>query len=78
MVELSGAPSLYEAILRAQGSEFPAVVIPVAMQHFMLLQCNLIYTGITRAKLLLVVIGQKNALGIAEKKTSCASATPAS
>jgi exodeoxyribonuclease V alpha subunit len=52
-------------IHKAQGSEFPAVVIPVAMQHFMLLQRNLIYTGITRAKRLLVVIGQRKALGIA-------------
>ena len=51
-------------IHKAQGSEFPAVVIPVAMQHFMLLQRNLIYTGITRAKRLLVVIGQRKALGI--------------
>ena len=52
-------------IHKAQGSEFPAVVIPVAMQHFMLLQRNLIYTGITRAKRLLVVIGQRKTLGIA-------------
>ena len=52
-------------IHKAQGSEFPAVVIPVAMQHFMLLQRNLIYTGITRAKHLLVVVGQKKALGLA-------------
>jgi exodeoxyribonuclease V alpha subunit len=52
-------------IHKAQGSEFPAVVIPVAMQHFMLLQRNLIYTGITRAKRLLVVIGQRKALNIA-------------
>jgi exodeoxyribonuclease V alpha subunit len=52
-------------IHKAQGSEFPAVVIPVAMQHFMLLQRNLIYTGITRAKRLLVVVGQKKALGLA-------------
>ena len=52
-------------IHRAQGSEFPAVVIPVAMQHYMLLQRNLIYTGITRAKRLLVVVGQKKALGLA-------------
>jgi exodeoxyribonuclease V alpha subunit len=52
-------------IHKAQGSEFQAVVIPVAMQHFMLLQRNLIYTGITRAKRLLVVVGQKMALGLA-------------
>jgi len=52
-------------IHKAQGSEFPAVVIPVAMQHYMLLQRNLIYTGITRAKRLLIVVGQKKALGLA-------------
>jgi exodeoxyribonuclease V alpha subunit len=52
-------------IHKSQGSEFPVVVIPVAMQHFMMLQRNLIYTGITRAKRLLVIIGQKKALGLA-------------
>jgi exodeoxyribonuclease V alpha subunit len=52
-------------IHKSQGSEFPAVVIPVAMQHYMLLQRNLIYTGITRAKRLLVVVGQKKALALA-------------
>ena len=52
-------------IHKSQGSEFPAVVIPVAMQNYMLLQRNLIYTGITRAKRLLVVVGQKKALGLA-------------
>jgi exodeoxyribonuclease V alpha subunit len=54
-------------IHKSQGSEFPAVVIPMAMQHYMLLQRNLIYTGITRAKRLLVVVGQKKALGLAVK-----------
>ena len=52
-------------IHKAQGSEFPAVVIPVAMQHYILLQRNLFYTGITRAKRLLVVVGEKKALGLA-------------
>jgi ATP-dependent exoDNAse (exonuclease V) alpha subunit len=52
-------------IHKSQGSEFPAVVMPVAMQHYMLLQRNLIYTGITRAKQSLVLVGQKKALGIA-------------
>jgi len=52
-------------IHKSQGSEFPAVVIPMAMQHYMLLQRNLIYTAITRAKRLLVVVGQKKALGLA-------------
>ncbi len=46
-------------------TQFPAVVIPLAMQHFMLLQRTLIYTGITRGKRLLVLVGQKKALGIA-------------
>jgi exodeoxyribonuclease V alpha subunit len=52
-------------IHKSQGSEFPAVVIPLATQHYMLLQRNLIYTGITRGKKLVLVIGQKKALGIA-------------
>ena len=52
-------------IHKSQGSEFPAIVIPLATQHYMLLQRNLIYTGMTRGKKLVVVIGQKKALGIA-------------
>jgi exodeoxyribonuclease V alpha subunit len=51
-------------IHKSQWSEFPAVVIPLATQHHMLLQRNLIYTGITRGKRLLVLIGQKKALAI--------------
>ena len=52
-------------IHKAQGSEFPAVVMPLATQHYVLLQRNLLYTGITRGKKLVVLIGQKKALGIA-------------
>jgi exodeoxyribonuclease V alpha subunit len=52
-------------IHKAQGSEYPAVVIPVTTQHFPMLQRNLIYTGITRGKRLVVLVGQKKALGIA-------------
>jgi exodeoxyribonuclease V alpha subunit len=52
-------------IHKSQGSEFPAVVIPLATQHYMLLQRNLIYTGITRSKRLLVLVGQRKALAIA-------------
>jgi len=52
-------------IHKSQGSEFPAVVIPLATQHYMVLQRNLIYTGITRGKKLVMLIGQKKALGIA-------------
>jgi exodeoxyribonuclease V alpha subunit len=51
-------------IHKAQGSEFPAVVMPGAMQYFMLLQRNLIYTEVTRAKQLLVLFGQKKTPGI--------------
>ncbi len=54
-------------IHKAQGSEYPAVVIPLAMQHFMLLEKNLLYTGITRGKSLVIIIGQKKALGMAVK-----------
>jgi exodeoxyribonuclease V alpha subunit len=54
-------------IHKSQGSEFPAVVIPVAMQQYMLLQRNLVYTGVTRGKKLVVLIGQKKALGMAVK-----------
>ena len=52
-------------IHKSQGSEFPAVVIPLATQHYMMLQRNLVYTGITRGKQLVVLIGQRKALGLA-------------
>ena len=52
-------------IHKSQGSEFPAIVIPLAMQQYMLLQRNLVYTGITRGKTLVVLIGQRKALAVA-------------
>jgi len=52
-------------IHKSQGSEFPAVVLPLAMQHYLLLQRNLIYTGLTRGKQFVVLVGQKKALGTA-------------
>ena len=52
-------------IHKSQGSEFPAVVLPIAMQHYMLLQRNLIYTGLTRGKQFVVLVGQKKALATA-------------
>lgn len=52
-------------IHRSQGSEFPVVVMPVATQHFVMLQRNLIYTGITRGKKLVVLIGDPKALAMA-------------
>lgn len=53
------------SIHKSQGSEYPAVVIPVTTSHFMMLQRNLLYTGITRGKKLVVLIGQQKALRIA-------------
>ena len=50
---------------KSQGSEFPAVIIPLLSQHFMMLQRNLLYTGMTRAKKLLIIIGSKKALSMA-------------
>ena len=52
-------------IHKSQGSEYPIVVIPVLMTHFVMLQRNLIYTGITRAKKICVLIGQTKALSYA-------------
>jgi len=52
-------------IHKAQGSEFPVVVMPILMTHFVMLQRNLIYTGITRAKKLLVLVGSRKALSYA-------------
>ena len=53
------------SVHKAQGSEYPAVVMPIFMQHYILLQRNLLYTGITRGKKLVVLLGTKKALGIA-------------
>jgi exodeoxyribonuclease V alpha subunit len=59
-------------IHKSQGSEFPAVVIPIAMQHFLLLQRNLIYTGLTRGKRFVVILGEKKALGFAIRNSDTA------
>jgi exodeoxyribonuclease V alpha subunit len=61
-------PAYAISIHKSQGSEFPAVVIPLAMQHFLLLQRNLLYTGITRGKKLVVVAGQRKALATAVRQ----------
>ena len=52
-------------IHKAQGSEYPIVVMPVTMSHFVMLQRNLLYTGVTRAKKILVMIGEKKAVAYA-------------
>lgn len=55
------------SIHKSQGSEFSAVVIPLFMQHFMMLQRNLLYTAVTRAKKLCIIIGQSRAVAMAIK-----------
>lgn len=55
------------SIHKSQGSEYPAVVIPLMMQHYMMLRRNLLYTGITRGKRLVVLVGERKAVGMAVK-----------
>ena len=57
-------------IHKSQGSEFPVVVMPLAMQQYLLLQRNLVYTGITRGRRLVVLVGQKKALQTAVRNVS--------
>lgn len=59
-------------IHKAQGSEYPIVVMPVLMNHYVMLQRNLLYTGITRAKKILVIVGTKKALSYAVRNVTVA------
>ncbi|MFD2235293.1 ATP-dependent RecD-like DNA helicase [Phaeospirillum tilakii] len=52
-------------IHKSQGSEYPCVVIPVMTQHYMMLERNLLYTGITRGRRLVILVGQRKAIGMA-------------
>ena len=63
-------PAYAATIHKSQGSEYPAVVIPVMTQHYTMLQRNLLYTGVTRGKRLVVLVGQKKAVAIAVKNVS--------
>lgn len=60
-------PAWAVTIHKSQGSEYPAVVMPLSTQHFVMLERGLLYTGVTRAKRLLVVVGQPEAMNIAIK-----------
>ena len=61
--ELDEVVLAYAATIhKAQGSEYPVVVMPLLMEHYIMLQRNLVYTGITRAKKVLVIVGTKKAL----------------
>jgi exodeoxyribonuclease V alpha subunit len=63
-------PAYAVTIHKSQGSEYPAVVIPLMTQHYAMLQRNLLYTGVTRGKRLVVLVGQKKAVAIAVKNVS--------
>ena len=77
-VNFDGNPVVYDAteldelvlayattIHKSQGSEYPIVVMPVLMTHYVMLKRNLIYTGVTRAKKVLIIVGSKKALAMA-------------
>jgi exodeoxyribonuclease V alpha subunit len=63
-------PAYAVTIHKSQGSEYPAVVIPLMTQHYTMLQRNLLYTGVTRGKRLVVLVGQKKAVAIAVRNAS--------
>jgi exodeoxyribonuclease V alpha subunit len=80
VIEFDGKPVEYQfgeldqvalayavSIHKSQGSEYPAVVIPMMMQHYMMLRRNLLYTGITRGRKLVVLVGERKAVGMAVK-----------
>ncbi|MGQ0603189.1 MAG: SF1B family DNA helicase RecD2 [Anaerolineales bacterium] len=83
MVNFDGRPVLYDwadadelqhafavSIHKAQGSEFPAVVIPLLTQHYVMLQRNLLYTALTRARQLCVLVGSRKAIAIAVRNAT--------
>jgi exodeoxyribonuclease V alpha subunit len=59
------AHSYAVSVHKAQGSEFPALVIPLLTTHYVMLQRNLLYTAVTRAQRLVVIVGTPRAIGIA-------------
>ncbi len=63
-------PAYAATIHKSQGSEYPAIVIPIMTQHYTMLQRNLLYTGVTRGKRLVVLVGQKKAVAIAVRNIS--------
>ena len=63
-------PAYATTIHKSQGSEYPAVVIPIMTQHYVMLRRNLLYTGVTRGKRLVVLVGQRKAIAIAVRAAS--------
>jgi exodeoxyribonuclease V alpha subunit len=60
------------SVHKSQGSEYPAVVIPILTQHYLLLQRNLLYTAVTRAEELVVLVGTRKAIAIAVRNDKIA------
>jgi exodeoxyribonuclease V alpha subunit len=54
---------------KSQGSEYPAVVIPMLSQHYMMLQRNVLYTAITRGKKIVVIVGEEKAIAMAVRNS---------
>lgn len=79
-VNIDGAPVVYDfleadelvhayaiSVHKSQGAEYPCVVVPVVTQHYMMLQRNLLYTAVTRAQKLVILVGTRRAINIAVK-----------
>jgi exodeoxyribonuclease V alpha subunit len=84
-VSIDGAPVVYDfleadelvhayaiSVHKSQGAEYPCVVLPLVTQHYMMLQRNLLYTAVTRAKQLVILVGTRRALAIAVKNNQVA------
>lgn len=84
-VNIDGAPVVYDfletdelvhafaiSVHKSQGAEYPCIVMPVAMQHFLMLQRNLLYTAVTRAKRVAILVGTRKAIAIAVKNNQVA------
>src|SRR5205823_1452507 len=65
-------PAFAMSVHKAQGAEYPAVIMPVHKQHSRMLQRNLLYTAITRGKRLVVVVGSRKALSLAVQRADTA------
>jgi exodeoxyribonuclease V alpha subunit len=63
-------PAFAITVHRSQGTEYPCVVIPLVMRHYLMLQRHLFYTAITRAKALVVLVGSERALKMAIENAS--------
>jgi exodeoxyribonuclease V alpha subunit len=84
-VNIDGAPVVYDfletdelvhafaiSVHKSQGAEYPCIVMPLATQHYLMLQRNLLYTAVTRAKKLVILVGTRKALSIAIKNNQVA------